>query len=101
MTENPNNQAPLHDEDLEGHRQGLEGTEDLEGHGLSSIEGDDEDVEGHRNRPDRNRPDRNRPDFMADRNRPDLLEDDDVEGHRIIGSNVQPPRDADLGGTEH
>ena len=97
MTENPNKQAPLHEEDLQGHRQGLEGAEeDLEGHRLVSIEGDDEDTEGHRNRPDRNRPD-----FMADRNRPDLLEDDDVEGHRLVGTNVQPPRDADLGGTEH
>ncbi len=26
---------------------------------------------------------------------------DDVEGHRLISTNVQPPRDADLGGTEH
>ncbi len=76
--------------------QGNEFEQDVEGHRIAAIEGDD-DTEGHRNRPDRNRPDFA---FGAERNRPDLLEDDDVEGHRIIGSNVQPPRDTDLGGSE-
>lgn len=95
--------AGLLGDDTEGHRFAMAiddesaESDDVEGHRVRHLEGDDADVEGHRNRPDRNRPD-----FMsgAERNRPELLEDDDVEGHRIPGSNIQPPRDTDLGGSE-
>jgi hypothetical protein len=68
--------------DVEGHKQGLldDDAADVEGHKQAPLDGPDDDVEGHRQ---------------------GLLEDiDDVEGHRFFETNVQPPRDADLGGTE-
>lgn len=38
MTEQPNKQAPLHDDDVEGHRQGLEDIEeDVEGHRIAGT----------------------------------------------------------------
>ena len=61
--------------------QGNELELDVEGHKQGLLDDDDAaDVEGHKQ---------------------GLLDDiEDVEGHRIVGTNVQPPRDADLGGTE-
>ena len=63
--------------------QGNEFELDVEGHKQGLLDDDDDaaaDVEGHKQ---------------------GLLDDiEDVEGHRFIETNVQPPRDADLGGTE-
>jgi len=83
--------------DVEGHRQlSAEGAEDdTVGHRYRPAEGADEDTEGHR--------------YLSTRDDEDveghrikgshLIEDDeDVEGHRLA---VQPPRDTDLGGTDH
>lgn len=84
-------------DDVEGHRvAAADGPEDIEGHRVAAVDGPDDDTEGHR-KIDR------RADFQSDpeRNRPGLLEEDDVEGHRFKAGHVQPPRDADLGNTEH
>jgi hypothetical protein len=89
--------------DVEGHGQGLEGDDtDVEGHRFrheSLLE--DEDTEGHRFRHESLLEDEDTEGHRF-RGGDHLLEDeDDVEGHRFTDTHVQPPRDADLGGTEH
>ena len=56
-------------------------TEDVEAHKLKQGA-----APGFADQPDRKMP---------------LGDDEDVEGHRIKEAHVQPPRDADLGNTEH